>query len=702
MRLQDLAKELNLSVKETRDRLRAHGVEVKTNLSPVTDAQAGLLRGGATTPPAAPAAEAVSPPAKPAPAPATRAAAPARAATAVLDSAPAVPPPPPPPAAAAAPAEKAPAKPRVITLRGPIVVKDLAEQMELKPNQLIAELMRMNVFASINEKLELKVVKQLADKRGFVIEHEKKLVEHRPIVRLSDQDQEPEEDSSQDLLPRPPVVAFLGHVDHGKTSLLDRIRKAQVAQGEAGGITQHIGAYMVETQDRSITFLDTPGHEAFTAMRARGAHLTDIVVLVIAADEGIMPQTREAIQHAKAADVCILVALNKMDLPDAKLDRVMQQLQREGLAPEQWGGQIVCCPVSAKTGQGIEHLLEMIALQAEVLELRANPKRRAQGYVVEARLEPGQGPTATVLVRRGTLHVGDAVVCGTAWGRVKALINDRGVKLRSAGPSAAVQCLGLTEVPEAGAEFKVALNERLAREQAEQAALEKKTQAPTARVKRATLQDLTSPAAAPDRKELALILKTDVQGSLEAILQSIQGIPTNKIALKVLLTGVGNITGNDVLLASASNAIIIGFHVSVETSASSMAKREGVEIRLYSIIYELIDDIFKAMTGLLEPELREKTLGQAEIRQVFELSKKGRVAGCMVIQGRITSRGKVRVRRNGQIIFQGGLASLRRFQNDAAEVREGQECGLRVENFSDYQPNDIVEVYEIEKITQKL
>jgi translation initiation factor IF-2 len=475
-----------------------------------------------------------------------------------------------------------------------------------------------------------------------------------------------------------------------------------VAAGEDGGITQHIGAYSVSLGDNSITFLDTPGHEAFTAMRSRGANLTDICVIVVAADDGIMPQTREAIQHARAAEVTIMVAINKIDLPSANVDRVKQQLQAEGLAPEDWGGELVCCPVSAETGEGLDNLLEMITLQAEMLELKANPGRKAEGYVVEAQLEPGMGPTATVLVRRGTLKVGDTVSCGAAWGRIKALVNDQGVKVRTAGPSSAVKCLGLTEVPEAGAKITYSPNEREARQKSEAIQAAHRAQSLTA-PKRASLDDILSGIATEEKVELALIVKADVQGSLEAIIDSLNAIESEKVAIKFILTGVGNITANDVLLASASNAVIIGFHVSNEPGAGATAKREGIEIRLYSVIYELLDDVREAMTGLLAPELREKVLGQAEVRQIFDISKSGRVAGCMVVQGQITAKAKTRVRRSDEVLHEGGrVASLKRFQNDAASVRDGQECGIRLERFSDFEEGDIIEFYEVEEVAQQL
>ncbi len=582
-------------------------------------------------------------------------------------------------------------------------MKDFAAHLGLKPNQLIAELMTMNVFASINEKIELRLAQQIAQKHGAVLEHEKKPVEHKPPPPKKTEEKivETEDDRPEDLLPRPPIVTFMGHVDHGKTSLLDKIRRSHVTEQEDGGITQHIGAYMVQYGDHQITFLDTPGHAAFTAMRARGANLTDIVVLVVAADDGVMPQTKEAIQHARAADVCIMVAINKIDLRGANVDRVKRQLQQEGLAPEDWGGDIVCCPVSAVTGDGIDHLLEMIILQADMLELRSNPRRRAQGFVIEARLEAGMGPTANLLVTRGTLHVGDALVCGPYWGKVKALINDQGIKVRTATPSMAVKCLGLTSVPEPGMDFRVYANERVARAYSEEQVAKKRLDDISV-PKRASLDDLLKRAGGPEQRVLPIVLKADVQGSLEAIEQSLMGIKSDKVSIKVILSGVGTVTENDVLLASASGAVILGFHVSKESAVSAAAKREGVEIRLYSVIYELLDNVRDAMTGLLEPVVKESVVGHAEIRQVFEISKKGKVAGCMVTDGRVGSRSRVRVKRGGDTLYEGVIATLKRFQNDASEVREGQECGIRLDNFSDFHEGDVFEIYEMEKIAQQL
>jgi translation initiation factor IF-2 len=692
MRVHELAKELGITGKDLVAKLHEQHHDVKSNpMSTLTPEQVELARKSFGVPTAgahpAPAAKPVSKPA---------AAAAKEAPKPVEHKAVAEKPAPPPPPPAPVPPPK-----RVVIVRGPIIVKDFAEQMGLKPNQLIAELMTMNVFASINERIDLKVAQQLAEKRGFSLEHEKKVVEHKPIPKPEDKSAEPEVDRSDDLVTRPPVVTFMGHVDHGKTSLLDKIRHSHVAKGEDGGITQHIGAYMVQYHDRQITFLDTPGHAAFTAMRARGANMTDIAVIVIDGVDGVMPQTREAIQHAKAAEVCIMVAINKIDLRNANVDRVKRQLQQDGVTPEDWGGEVVCCPVSAVTGDGIDHLLEMILLQADMLELESNPRRRAQGFVIEARLEAGMGPTANLLVTRGTLQVGDALVCGPYWGKIKALINDQGIKVRTAGPSSAVKCLGMTNVPEPGMEFKVYPDERVARAMSEERMAQKRLD-DMAMPKRASLDDLLKKSTGPEKQYLSLVLKTDVQGSLEAIQQSLLGIKSDKVFLKIVLAGVGTITENDVLLASASNAIILGFHVGKADGVSGMAKREGVEIRLYSVIYELLDNVRDAMVGLLVPISKEVVVGHAEIRQVFEISKKGNIAGCMVVDGRVASRARARIKREGDVVYEGSVVSLKHFQNDAAEVREGQECGLRLGDFSDYRVGDIIEFYEMENIAQQL
>ena len=598
----------------------------------------------------------------------------------------------------------------IIELKKPkVMVKDFAEMLDLKPNILIAELMRMNVFASINAEIDLNVAKKIGDKYGFTVQKEEK---KRPAVRVSTNRKTVAErldtsipDSPDSLLPRPPVVTFMGHVDHGKTSLLDRIRDSRVVSGEAGGITQHIGAYTVDVNDSKITFLDTPGHAAFTAMRARGANMTDVVVLVIAADDGVMPQTLEALKHAQAADVCIIIAMNKMDLRSANPDKLKQQLQENDIMVEDWGGSIGCCPVSAETGEGVEGLLERILLESEMLELKANPKKPAHGFVVEAQMEAGMGPTASVIVKAGTLEVGNSMLCGKYWGRVKALINDQGVKVRSAGPSMAVKILGLTNVPGAGDEFEILENDKEAKRLAETIQNEERKLAleGNSTPKKMSLDDLFGNSETnEEKKELRLIIKADVQGSIEAIEHSLSGINSDKVDLKILANEVGNITVNDVMLASASDAIILGFHAGKENGANAAAKREGVEIRLYSIIYELIENVENAMKGLLEPELREQVIGEAEILEVFEFSKKSKIAGCMVQTGRITAKANIRIKRNNELIYEGVIGSLKRFQNDASEVRQGQECGIRPDHFIGFEVGDLIEAYLVEKIAQKL
>jgi len=609
---------------------------------------------------------------------------------------------------AAADVEELPEE-RLIELKKPrVMVKDFAEMLDLKPNMLIAELMRMNVFASINAEIDLNVAKQIGEKHGFTVrKEEKKRAVAPPSARkaVAKRVEAVVEDTPESMLPRPPVVTFMGHVDHGKTSLLDRIRDSRVVLGESGGITQHIGAYTVDVNDAKITFLDTPGHAAFTAMRARGANLTDVVVLVVAADDGVKPQTLEALKHAQAAGVCIIIAMNKMDLRTANPDRVKQQLQENDVMVEEWGGAIGCCPVSAASGEGMEALLERILLEAEMMELKSNPKRPATGFVVEAQMEPGMGPTASVLVKSGTLSIGDSVICGKYWGRIKALINDQGVKVRSAGPSMAVKILGLTNVPGAGDEFEVLANDREAKRLSEAIQEEERALALQGGVapKKMSLDDLFgSEGVQEEKKELRLIIKADVQGSIEAIEHSLSGIKSDKVELKILANEVGNVTVNDVMLASASDAIILGFHAGKENGTNAAAKREGVEIRLYSIIYELIENVENAMKGLLEPELREQVIGSAEILEVFEFSKKSKIAGCMIQTGRVTAKSSIRILRKKELIYEGVIGSLKRFQNDAAEVRQGQECGIRPDHFVGFEVGDVIEAYLVEKISQNL
>ncbi len=710
MRVFELAKELKLTSKELLERLREAGAEVTSHMSSVTDEDAQKMRDSLLKPPVPKAekpakpksAAKASPPAaesvKPVPVKAAvKTAAPTKP---KLDAKPA-PVPPPKKEKARAPETDAPqtGSDKVITVRGAIIVRDFAELLGLKPNQLIADLMMMNVLASINEKLDIKTAQQIAEKHGFTLEYERK-----PETRLPSKKkiEEPEEDRAEDLLPRPPVVTFMGHIDHGKTSLLDHIRQSSVAKREAGGITQHIGAYMIRYNGQWITFLDTPGHAAFTAMRARGADLTDIAIIVIAANDGIMPQTEEAIKHAQAAGTTLMIAINKIDLPTADPDMVKRQLQSAGLPPEEWGGETICCEVSASTGEGIDNLLEMLLLQAEMLELKANANRRAEGYIVEAQMEAGMGPTVNLIVTRGTLKVGDTIVCGPCWGRVKALINDQGVKVKKAGPSTPVKCMGLSNIPSAGEMFTVYSDERAARQLAESRAENERRTALALPTRKTSLENLFERMAESERLELKLILKCDTRGSVEAVQQVLTEIQSSKVHVNTILAGVGSITENDVLLASASDAIIIGFNVSRTEEVVRAAKREGVEVRLYSIIFQIADEIREAMTGLLAPELREKVLGRAEVRQVFPITKTGKIAGCLMVQGRVRSNSKVRVLRNNELLYEGAVATLRRFQDEVREVREGQECGIRLDNYSDFEPGDFLEFFEVEKIAAKL
>jgi translation initiation factor IF-2 len=591
---------------------------------------------------------------------------------------------------------------KVIHLKASITVKDLAPLIGIKPFQVIADLMSLQIFANINQTLELDTVAKLCEKHGFILEREKKDTSkghHKQELKV-EVPKEPEKPREEALKPRAPIVTFMGHVDHGKTSLLDAIRKTRVAAGEAGGITQHIGAYSVQRNGQTITFLDTPGHAAFTAMRARGANVTDIVVLVVAADDGLMPQTIEAINHAKAAKVQLMVAINKIDLPSANIDKAKTQLQERGLTPEDWGGDIICCPVSATKGTGIDNLLEMISLQSEVLELKSDPRATPRCTVIEAQLEQGRGPTATVIVRMGTLRVGDAFISGKYWGKVKQLINDTGKPIKEAGPATPVKVLGFSGLPNAGDELVVMESERAARLLSEERLFETRN-SKLAAPQRATLENLFANIAEGQKPTLQMVLKGDVQGSVEALIGALMEIPQSKITLDIIHSAVGPITESDVLLASASNAVIIGFSVKVENNASTVAKREGVQIKLYSIIYELIDQVKEAMAGMLEPELRETVIGHAEVRQVFDLSK-GKVAGCYVSDGRISRSARARVLRKRQPIYDGGIGTLRRFQDDVKEVRAGLECGIKLGDFSEYLPDDIIECYTLEKVPQQL
>ena len=577
-----------------------------------------------------------------------------------------------------------------------MTVKEFAELIGQRPADIMRKLMDMGQMLTFNQTMNVDAAGIIAEEHGVKID----VSMEKAGEELLDSIVQTEENIQ--LEPRPPVVTIMGHVDHGKTSLLDAIRQTKVAEGEAGGITQHIGAYTVGVRGKQVTFLDTPGHEAFTAMRGRGAKITDIVILVVAADDGVMPQTIEAINHAKAASVPIIVAINKIDKPGANADRVKNALSEHGLIPESWGGDTIMVEVSAKEKIGLDALLEMIILQSEVLELKADPHRMAKGVVVEAKLERGRGPVATVLVQSGTLRVGDVFVVGIVSGKVRALIAHTGAKVQEAGPSIPVEVAGLPGVPSAGDVFQVVKDERIAREIAEDRARKQRTADLTVSAK-VTLDDLFSKITEGSVKELALVIKSDVQGSAEALTAGVEKLATDAVKLRVIHSGVGGITESDVLLAAASNAIIVGFNVRPEPKASALAEQQGVDIRLYTIIYDAMAEIKAAMEGLLEPTLKERTLGRAEVRQVFTVSKAGIIAGSYVVDGTITrAAAGVRVIRDNVVVYEGKLGSLRRFKDDVREVQQGYECGISVENFNDVKAGDIIEAYAIDKIAAKL
>ena len=595
------------------------------------------------------------------------------------------------------PVEAAPPPPRQLKLKLPVTVKEFSTALSVSPSEVIKQLMNLKVIANINQSLEEKIAVEVAKQFSVELEVEKTLTLEEQLRKV-----EHEEEKPSDLQSRPTVVTLMGHVDHGKTSLLDAIRKSQVTEGEAGGITQHIGAYQVHLPKGWITFLDTPGHEAFTALRARGAHVTDVVILVIAADDGVKPQTIEAIDHAKAADATIVVALNKIDTPGAKVDQVKRQLSELELLPEDWGGKTVVVPVSAKTGEGIEHLLEIMLLESELLELKANPTKPARGIVIEAELTKGGGPVATVLVQNGTLRVGDTLVAGGFSGKVRAMINDQGHRVKEAPPSMPVEILGLSGVPSAGDPFMVAKDERTARTLAGQRQDELKLAGASSGRKGLTLETFHDELEAHHVKELRLVIKADVQGSVEALRASLEKLSTPKIQLRVLHAAVGAVNGPDVLLAMASQAVVIGFHVGLTPEGQQLSKKEQVDVRLYSIIYEAIDQVKSAMEGLLDPTTKETFVGRAKVLQVFKVSKAGVVAGCQVVKGKIVRSGVARVIRDGQKIYEGRISNLKRFKDDAREAQEGQECGLFLANYQDYKPDDIIEVVTLEQVAQKL
>ena len=580
--------------------------------------------------------------------------------------------------------------PLTVKIPDEISVGELASRMKKTGAEVVKCLMKNGVMASLSQLIDFDTASFVAEELGCKVEKE-------VVVTIEEKLIDDHQDTEDELQPRAPVVVVMGHVDHGKTSLLDYIRNASVASGEAGGITQHIGAYQVQINGKPITFLDTPGHEAFTSMRARGAMITDTAILVVAAEDGIKPQTVESINHAKAAEIPVIVAINKMDKPDANPERVKQQLTEYGLLAEDWGGDTIVCPISAKTGMGIDNLLEMVALTAEVSELKANPNRAASGAVVEARLDKGRGPVATLLVQNGTLKQGDIIIAGTAVGRVRQMVNDKGAKLTSAGPSVPVEITGLGEVPEAGAHFNAVADERLARELVEQRKEEEKRKA-NAPISKVSLEDLFSQIQAGEMKTLNIIVKADVMGSVEAVKASLEKISNEEVRVRVIHGAVGAISESDVMLASTSNAIIVGFNVRPDAVARESAARSHVDMRMYRVIYDAIDEIEAAMKGMLAPKFREAVIGHAEVRQTYKVSSVGTVAGCYVTDGKIQRACDVRIVRDGIVVHEGHLASLQRFKDAVKEVASGYECGLSFEKYNDIKLGDIVEAYVMEQI----
>ena len=583
--------------------------------------------------------------------------------------------------------------PVTVQIPDEISVGELASRMKKTGAEVVKCLMKNGVMASLSQMIDFDTAAIIAEEMGCKVEKE-------VVVTIEEKLIDDHQDKEEDLVPRAPVVVVMGHVDHGKTSLLDYIRNAHVASGEAGGITQHIGAYQVEIHGKPITFLDTPGHEAFTSMRARGAMVTDIAILVVAAEDGIMPQTVESINHAKAAGIPIIVAINKMDKPEANPERIKQQLTEYGLVCEEWGGDTIVCPISAKTGMGVDNLLEMLTLTAEVSELKANPNRAAQGTVIEARLDKGRGPVATLLVQNGTLRQGDIIIAGTSVGRVRAMVGDKGQRMTEAGPSVPVEITGLSEAPSAGATFNAVADEKLARELVEQRKAEEKAKA-NAPVTKVSLEDLFSQIQAGEMKNLNLIVKADVQGSVEAVKASLEKISNDEVRVRVIHGGVGAINESDVMLASTSQAIIVGFNVRPDAAARDSAARANVDMRMYRVIYDAINEIEAAMKGMLAPKYREVVLGHAEVRQTYKVSGVGTVAGCYVQDGKLQRKDcQVRLVRDGIVIHEGVLASLQRFKDSVKEVVSGYECGLSIEKYNDIKEGDIVEAFTMEEIPQ--
>ncbi len=601
---------------------------------------------------------------------------------------------------------------KIIHLKPPVIVRDFAPALGLKPFKLISELMEMGIFASMNQTIDETVATKVAEKHGFLLE-----IKHRGDAasqqaakeKEKEKQKKPDEDESKHLVTRPPVVCILGHVDHGKTSLLDAIRKANVAAGEAGGITQHIGAYQIEHNGQKITFLDTPGHAAFTKMRSRGASGADVAILVVAADDGFMPQTDEALKIALGVKqshpdkFALLVAINKMDVKGANIDQVKAQMQQRNIAPEDWGGETVTVPVSAIKGTGIDELLEMILLQSDVLELKANPKAEASGVIIESQVDVGRGPLATVIVQRGTLRVGDAIVCGQHWAKVRAMFDDRGQPVKEAPPSTPVRVIGWSGTPDSGASFRTVKNNREAENLAEEEQMRaRKAATQTAAVpKEITVASLFANIAATQAKVLKVLIKTDVFGSSEAVRHVLEGIKSSKVSLEIVSTDVGLVTKNDVLMAGTGGAVILGFNTKLENGVTPLAKHHGVRVETFGIIYELGDKVREMMADLLDPEQKEVKLGAAEVRATFPLAK-GLVAGCLVTEGKVTRNASARVRRGRETLYEGKVATLKRFKDDANEVRAGLECGIKLDDYNGYQAGDIIECFEIQKVRAAL
>ncbi|MCB2299778.1 translation initiation factor IF-2 [Clostridium tagluense] len=584
----------------------------------------------------------------------------------------------------------------VVVIEASITVKDLADTLKRPYVEVIKQLIFIGVMAGMNQEIDFATAEKVIEKYGALA-----VLKDAEEGKIADDEEVEEVEADLAIAKKPAVVTVMGHVDHGKTSLLDCIRKAKVTETEAGGITQHIGAYTVNINGEKITFLDTPGHEAFTAMRARGAQITDIVILVVAADDGIMPQTAEAINHCKAAKVPMIVAINKIDRPGANVDKVKQELTEYGLVAEDWGGDTICVPVSAHTKEGIDTLLEMVLITAEMLELKANPNRRAKGTVIEAKLDKGRGPLATLLIQNGTLSTGDSIIVGSTYGRIRAMFDDKGNKIKTAGPSIPVEILGLSEVPEAGDRFNVVKDEKTARNMAE-TRKSKSREEHFQSSNRVSMENLYSQIQEGSVKELGVIVKADVQGSVEAVRQSLEKLSTDNVKVRVIHSGVGAITETDVTLAAASNAIIIGFNVRPDNNAAIVGEKEKVEIKTYRVIYDALDDIKAAMVGMLDPVYKEVVLGRVEIRQIYKVSNVGTIAGSYVLTGKITRNSSVRVLRNGIVITESTLASLKRFKDDAKEVAAGYECGLSVEKFNDLKEGDIIEAFIMEEVKPKL